>query len=193
MRAKIPAWGFRIFAAVLIIALIPAADGANGTIIHKTDIIPVVQTTQAVHPLGPGTPLPTQVPHYDPVTTQVPHNVTSIPLPHYTFEINSNPAGAELTIDSKDWGITPVTVTIETGAHHIKLRKAGYQDFIATVTFSSQTAQMYTLAPSGVVTTAPPVVIPTPTQAPHTTVILPVTVVVLALVIAVLAMVHRNV
>jgi hypothetical protein len=120
---------------------------------------PVVATTQVAHT--------TRAVHYTPT-----------PAPHYTVEITSSPEGAQLTVDSKIWGITPVTITLEqSGYHQILLQKVGYRDYSATILIPGETHLVYTLipgemTPTGVQTPHPPTVpitvqTPVSTQQPH--------------------------
>jgi len=54
-----------------------------------------------------------------------------------TVEINSTPAGAEITVDEKFMGNTPSSVRLAAGDHKIKLEKSGFKTWERTLTVSS--------------------------------------------------------
>lgn len=42
-------------------------------------------------------------------------------------KIESSPPGATVLIDRKEYGVTPLTITLEPGPHGIEIRKEGYK------------------------------------------------------------------
>lgn len=50
-----------------------------------------------------------------------------------TLEADSSPRGAELVLDGRSVGRTPVTLQVNPGRHEVELRLPGYQTFKATV------------------------------------------------------------
>lgn len=54
-----------------------------------------------------------------------------------TVEINSTPAGAEITVDEKFMGNTPSSVRLAAGDHKIKLEKSGFKIWERTLMVSS--------------------------------------------------------
>lgn len=54
-----------------------------------------------------------------------------------TVEVNSTPAGAEITVDEKFMGNTPSSLRLTAGDHKIKLEKSGFKTWERTLTVSS--------------------------------------------------------
>lgn len=63
-----------------------------------------------------------------------------------TVEINSTPAGAEITVDEKFMGNTPSSVRLAAGDHKVRLEKSGFKTWERTLTVSSGTTA--TVAPT---------------------------------------------
>jgi hypothetical protein len=70
--------------------------------------------------------------------------------------VGTQPAGAELFIDGRRRGATPLTLPIEPGAHTLTLRSAGAERIVPlTVTAGAQVAQYFELtAPGGITPSA---------------------------------------
>ena len=76
-----------------------------------------------------------------------PHAATSLPA---TLTVSTQPAGADLFIDGQRRGPTPLTLSIEPGAHTLTLRSAGTERIVPiTVTAGAQVAQHFELKPPG--------------------------------------------
>src|SRR4029077_1929774 len=66
-----------------------------------------------------------------------------------TLTVDTQPAGAALFIDGQRRGQTPLTLSIEPGAHSLTLRSAGAERIVPlTVTAGAQVAQYFDLKPS---------------------------------------------
>ena len=79
-----------------------------------------------------------------------PSAATGLPA---TLTVGSQPAGADLIIDGRRRGQTPLTLSIEPGAHTLTLRSAGAERTVPlTVTAGAQVTQYFELKPPGPVT-----------------------------------------
>jgi hypothetical protein len=68
--------------------------------------------------------------------------------PAATLTVGTEPAGAELFIDGRRRGPTPLTLSIEPGAHTLTLRRAGVERSVPlTVNAGAQIAQYFELTP----------------------------------------------
>jgi PEGA domain len=68
--------------------------------------------------------------------------------PPATLTVGTQPAGAELFIDGRRRGATPLTLSIEPGAHTLTLRGAGAERIVPlTVNAGAQVAQYFELKP----------------------------------------------
>ena len=74
---------------------------------------------------------------YVPAGAQVPVNVNLVPAPQQTgsLSVTSTPNGADVYIDGRYWSSTPAVVPgLAPGSHTVRVHKAGYDEFITTVT-----------------------------------------------------------
>jgi len=74
---------------------------------------------------------------YVPAGTQVPVNANLVPAPQQTgsLSVTSNPNGADVYIDGRYWSSTPAVIPgLAPGSHTVRVHKAGYDEFITTVT-----------------------------------------------------------
>jgi hypothetical protein len=73
-----------------------------------------------------------------------------------SVSISSTPTGATVFFDGIFYGTTPVTATLSTGSHSVKVSNAGYNDYIATVSvIAGQTMPVYvTLVPGSIIITS---------------------------------------
>jgi hypothetical protein len=72
-----------------------------------------------------------------------------------TLTVGTQPPGADLFIDGRRRGPTPLTLSIEPGAHTLTLRSAGAERIVPlTVTAGAQVAQYFELKPAQPVTPA---------------------------------------
>ena len=79
-----------------------------------------------------------------------PRAATGLPA---TLTVGTQPAGADLIIDGRRRGQTPLTLAIEPGAHTLTLRSAGAERTVPlTVTAGAQVTQYFELTPPGPVT-----------------------------------------
>lgn len=64
-----------------------------------------------------------------------------------TLTVNTQPPGAEVTIDGTDYGQTPLTTALQVGTHSVRVTKTGYADVIRQVeiTADSPTTVSYVL------------------------------------------------
>jgi hypothetical protein len=70
-----------------------------------------------------------------------------------TLTVSTQPAGADLIIDGRRRGQTPLTLAIEPGAHTLTLRSAGVERTVPlTVNAGAQVTQYFELKPPGPVT-----------------------------------------
>lgn len=75
-----------------------------------------------------------------------------------TLSLNSDPQGAEISIDRWQYGNTPMTIGgIATGPHTVELRMDGFEDYKTSVTVIENTVTpvTYTMKPSDGVTGSP--------------------------------------
>jgi hypothetical protein len=73
--------------------------------------------------------------------------------PPATLTVGTHPAGADLFIDGRRRGATPLTLSIEPGAHTLTVRSAGAERIVpVTVTAGAQVEQYFELKPAGIVT-----------------------------------------
>jgi len=62
------------------------------------------------------------------------YRVSMVPSPLGEIQVNSTPAGADIYLDNRVIGLTPLHLTdVKVGEHTIQIRKNGYQDWIANV------------------------------------------------------------
>jgi PKD repeat protein len=67
-------------------------------------------------------------------TTQLPVTLTTTSSPTGSLQVTTTPAGAAVYVDGGSQGITPKTLSgLAPGSHTVKLTKAGYVDYTATV------------------------------------------------------------
>jgi len=74
---------------------------------------------------------------YVPAGTQVPVNANLVPAPQQTgsLSVTSTPNGADVYIDGRYWSSTPAVIPgLAPGSHTVRVHKAGYDEFITTVT-----------------------------------------------------------
>jgi len=74
---------------------------------------------------------------YVPAGTQVPVNANLVPTPQQTgsLSVTSNPDGADIYIDGRYAGSTPAVIPgLAPGSHTVRVQKAGYDEFLTTVT-----------------------------------------------------------
>lgn len=74
-----------------------------------------------------------------------------------TLVINSNPEGAQVFIEGKDKGQTPLTVSISPGSYMMDLKKEGFQDLSQNIEISAGLSQNVTLTLVAVEVPPPPV------------------------------------
>jgi len=63
----------------------------------------------------------------------------------YTVKIQSEPAGAQLSVDGQDWGDTPLPVTLTAGKHFVRLTHPGYQTHSAFINVGADGTESFSL------------------------------------------------
>src|SRR5690606_27400970 len=55
-------------------------------------------------------------------------------LGQLSYSVSSSPAGAEVLVDGEAAGVSPVTLSLAPGEHHVTISLAGYAPYSETVT-----------------------------------------------------------
>ncbi len=66
----------------------------------------------------------------------------------YTVTIESNPAGAQLSVDGQDWGKTPLPVKLSPGKHFVSLTRPGYERHTAFIDVGAAGTEHFDLVPT---------------------------------------------
>jgi hypothetical protein len=61
-----------------------------------------------------------------------------------TLTIDSEPSEADIYIDGKYRGITPLTLTLEVGSYNIEVSKGGYENYTKTITITDRETKVIT-------------------------------------------------
>ncbi|AEK73694.1 hypothetical protein GQS_09000 [Thermococcus sp. 4557] len=67
-------------------------------------------------------------------TTKVEATLSAIPA---TFKVSSNPSGADVYINGKYRGTTPLTLELSPGTHSLTISKNGYKEYVMNVTLEA--------------------------------------------------------
>lgn len=66
---------------------------------------------------------------------------------HCNVQIDSDPSGALLRLDSRDCGTTPLTVSLEPGSHYLLLSKEGFRDYSESIDLNRDAYLRFSLVP----------------------------------------------
>ncbi|MDX2005056.1 MAG: PEGA domain-containing protein [Meiothermus sp.] len=99
-------------------------------------------------------------------TVQINQALVAVPPPTGTLAVTSNPSGAQVLVDGRFRGNTPLVINLNTGNYTVELRRSGFNSFRTTVSIQGgrQTplnAVLTAVAPPPPSPT-PPVVVPNP-------------------------------